>query len=120
MEDTRTRFCDAMPASRSASSKEVKRSLCFPTPLVRKSRLGTMSLPNSKILRKGFHKKIKLTEIVHCAGRKMFKQYEFPRSGVRQLPYRLSVHCDLHKGSSSAAESFVFAVNECQVPANRR
>src|SRR3954467_6156785 len=51
MEETRTRFCDAMPASRSASSNDVKRSLCFPTPLVRKSRLGTMSLPNSNALR---------------------------------------------------------------------
>src|ERR1700756_3309484 len=79
MDETRTRFCDAMPASRRASSNEVKRSLCFPTPLVRKSRLGTMSLPNSKVLRKGFYKKLKLTEIVHYAGRKMFKQYEFPR-----------------------------------------
>src|SRR3954464_5078699 len=73
MEETRTRFCEAMPASRSANSNEVRRSLCFPTPLVRKSRLGTMSLPNSKILRKGFYKKLKLTEIVHCAGRKMCK-----------------------------------------------
>src|SRR5438477_5678421 len=45
MEDTRTRFCAAMPASRSANSKEVSRSLCLPTPLVRKIRLGTSSLP---------------------------------------------------------------------------
>src|SRR5436853_1267175 len=47
MEETRTRFCAAIPASRSASSKEVSRSLCFPTPLVRKMRLGTMSFDNS-------------------------------------------------------------------------
>src|SRR6266536_4823761 len=47
MEETRTRFCAAIPASRSASSKDVRRSLCFPTPLVRKMRLGTMSLVNS-------------------------------------------------------------------------
>src|SRR5579871_528859 len=51
MEDTRTRFCDAMPASRSASSKEVKRSRCFPTPLVKKTLLGTMFVANSAILR---------------------------------------------------------------------
>src|SRR5208282_4052151 len=47
MEETRTRFCAAIPASRSASSNDVRRSLCFPTPLVRKMRLGTMSLANS-------------------------------------------------------------------------
>ncbi len=46
MDDTRTRFWAAMPASRSANSKEVSRSLCFPTPLVRKMRLGTMSFAN--------------------------------------------------------------------------
>src|SRR3954462_11978758 len=47
MEETRTRFCAAMPASRSASSKEVRRSLCFPTPLVRKIRFGTILLPTA-------------------------------------------------------------------------
>src|ERR1019366_639740 len=36
-----------MPASRKASSKDVNRSRCFPTPLVKKIRLGTMSLPNA-------------------------------------------------------------------------
>src|ERR1700735_2710274 len=46
MEETRTRFCAAMPASRRASSNEVSRSLCFPTPLVKNIFLGTMSLPN--------------------------------------------------------------------------
>src|SRR5208282_5556100 len=46
MEETRTRFCDAMPASRRASSKEVNRSLCLPTPLVKKSFFGTMLFPN--------------------------------------------------------------------------
>src|SRR5438309_3900442 len=45
MEETRTRFCAAIPASRSANSNEVSRSLCLPTPLVRKIRLGTSSLP---------------------------------------------------------------------------
>src|SRR5438309_4959998 len=47
MDDTRTRFCAAMPASRSASSNEVRRSLCFPTPLVRKIRFGTILLPTA-------------------------------------------------------------------------
>src|SRR5271155_395912 len=47
IEETRTRFCAAMPASRKASSKEVKRSRCLPTPLVKNIRLGTMSLPNA-------------------------------------------------------------------------
>ena len=46
MDDTRTRFCAAIPASRSANSKEVSRSRCFPTPLVRNMRVGTMLLPN--------------------------------------------------------------------------
>src|ERR1700761_3129450 len=46
MEETRTRFWAAMPASRRASSKDVNRSLCFPTPLVKKRRFGTMLLPN--------------------------------------------------------------------------
>src|SRR5260370_83335 len=46
MEETRTRFCAAMPASLNASSNEVRRSLCLPTPLVRKMRFGTMSMPN--------------------------------------------------------------------------
>src|SRR6185369_4546848 len=46
IDETRTRFCAAMPASRNANSKDVNRSLCFPTPLVRKMRLGTMSLDN--------------------------------------------------------------------------
>src|SRR5208283_3163180 len=52
MEETRTRFCAAIPASRSASSKEVRRSRCFPTPLVKNIFLGTMSLPNSVSSRK--------------------------------------------------------------------
>src|ERR1700704_6651671 len=52
IEETRTRFCAAIPASRRASSKDVSRSRCFPTPLVKKIRLGTMSLPNSFASRK--------------------------------------------------------------------
>src|SRR5258708_22061961 len=51
MDETRTRFWAAMPASRNANSNEVRRSRCFPTPLVKNIRLGTMSLPNSVILR---------------------------------------------------------------------
>src|ERR1017187_2523312 len=47
MEETRTRFCAAIPASRKANSNDVNRSRCFPTPLVKNIRLGTMSLPNA-------------------------------------------------------------------------
>src|SRR3954462_7216465 len=47
MEETRTRFCAAMPASRNANSKDVRRSLCFPTPFVRNNLFGTISLPNA-------------------------------------------------------------------------
>src|ERR1035441_8837511 len=46
IEETRTKFCEAIPASRRASSKEVKRSLCLPTPLVKNSFFGTMLFPN--------------------------------------------------------------------------
>src|ERR1022692_4835834 len=52
IEETRTRFCAAMPASRRASSKEVRRSLCLPTPLVKKRRVGPMFMPNWKTLRR--------------------------------------------------------------------
>src|ERR1700727_2088383 len=47
MDETRTRFWAAIPASRRANSKDVNRSRCFPTPLVKNIRLGTMSLPNA-------------------------------------------------------------------------
>src|SRR6478672_7669148 len=47
MDETLTRFWAATPASRNASSNDVRRSLCLPTPLVKKIFLGTMSLPNS-------------------------------------------------------------------------
>jgi hypothetical protein len=46
MDETRTRFCEAIPASRSASSNDVSRSLCLPTPLVKKIFFGTMLFPN--------------------------------------------------------------------------
>src|ERR1700744_3692412 len=48
IEETRTRFWAAIPASRSANSKDVNRSLCFPTPLVKNKRFGTMLLPNAE------------------------------------------------------------------------
>src|SRR5271157_4646081 len=51
IDETRTKFCAAMPASRNASSKDVRRSRCLPTPLVKKIFLGTISLPNSLFLR---------------------------------------------------------------------
>src|ERR1035437_4217650 len=41
-----------MPASRRASSKDVRRSLCLPTPLVKKRRVGTMFMPNWETLRR--------------------------------------------------------------------
>ena len=41
MLDTRTRLQAAMPAERSASSKEVSFSRCFPTPFVKNISLGT-------------------------------------------------------------------------------
>src|ERR1700761_3505223 len=47
MDETRTRFCAAIPASRRANSKEVRRSLCLPTPFVKNNRFGTMLFPNS-------------------------------------------------------------------------
>jgi len=47
MEETRTRFWAAIPASRNANSKDVNRSRCFPTPLVKNIFLGTISLPNA-------------------------------------------------------------------------
>jgi hypothetical protein len=59
IEETRTRFCAAMPASRKANSNDVNRSRCFPTPLVKNIRLGTMSLPNSV----ASGKKIRIDEI---------------------------------------------------------
>src|SRR5437870_11385247 len=46
MEETRTRLVAAIPASRKASSNEVRRSLCLPTPFVMKMRLGTILCPN--------------------------------------------------------------------------
>jgi hypothetical protein len=41
MLETRTRLLEAIPAERKASSKLDRRSLCLPTPLVRKIFLGT-------------------------------------------------------------------------------
>src|SRR5262245_35277372 len=45
MEETRTRFCFSMPASRSASSKLINFCWCRPTPLVKKHSLGMKSSP---------------------------------------------------------------------------
>src|SRR6266566_2473743 len=52
IDETLTRFWAAIPASRNANSNDVSRSRCFPTPLVKKIRFGTISLPNSVILQK--------------------------------------------------------------------
>src|ERR1700750_3340086 len=53
IDETRTRFCAAIPASRSASSNEVRRSLCLPAPFVKKRRFGTIFLGNVLFLRMG-------------------------------------------------------------------
>src|SRR5260370_20398117 len=50
MEETRTRFCAAMPASLNASSNEVRRSLCLPTTL------GIDMVPKRIFLTKGVGK----------------------------------------------------------------
>src|SRR3954462_12256459 len=49
MDETRTRFCEAIPASRNANSNEVSLSLCLPLPFVRKICFGTINLDNSSI-----------------------------------------------------------------------
>src|ERR1700744_2740878 len=64
IDETRTRFCAAIPASRSASSNEVRRSLCLPTPLVKKRRVGTIFLPNGETLRR-------LRDVVACGVSRM-------------------------------------------------
>src|SRR5436305_10871944 len=121
MEETRTRFCDAMPASRSASSKDVKRSLCFPTPFVRKRRLGTMSLPNSEILLKAYRKNKTNRNFAWC-GKEIHNWINLllSGSGMRQLLYGFPVYGDLHKRSSGPAESLVFSMNQGQIAAHRR
>src|ERR1700733_333791 len=72
IDDTRTRFWAAIPASRKANSNDVNRSRCFPTPLVKNIRLGTMSLPNSVYLR---YEKMRLRmhiNIMVCKGNMNF------------------------------------------------
>jgi hypothetical protein len=44
MEETETKLKRAMPADRSASSKEESCSLCLPTPLVRKIFFGRITI----------------------------------------------------------------------------
>src|ERR1035441_5350137 len=59
MEETRTKFCEAIPASLRANSNDVNRSLCFPTPLVKKIFFGTMLFPN-------FYVSSVSLNILHC------------------------------------------------------
>ena len=66
MEETRTRFWAAIPASRSANSNEVSRSRCFPTPLVKKIRFGTMSLPNSPDPPPNEKLKVRMHNLTQC------------------------------------------------------
>src|SRR5213593_3943932 len=56
MLETRTRLQAAMPAERSASSKEVSFSRCFPTPLVKNISLGTN--PTTRTLLVGPHPRV--------------------------------------------------------------
>ena len=49
MEETVTRFNDDILASRRASSKELSLSECTPTPLVRKTPLGTRGLTTTSL-----------------------------------------------------------------------
>src|SRR5580658_3488735 len=72
MEETRTRFCAAMPASRSANSNEVSRSRCFPTPLVKKIRLGTISLPNATLQKPKFEMENAQSNTLVCKQRMNF------------------------------------------------
>ena len=51
MLETRTRLQAAIPAERSASSKEVSFSRCFPTPLVKNISLGTNPTTLSLLVR---------------------------------------------------------------------
>src|SRR5258706_5306518 len=89
IEETRTRFCAAMPASRRASSKDVSRSRCFPTPLVKKIRLGTMSLPNSFASRKSNRLGKSKSNTVICEVW-MKNQKNFPREAKNRPPPRAS------------------------------
>src|SRR5258708_29523761 len=80
MEDTRTRFCAAIPASRSASSNEVRRSLCLPTPFVRKMRLGTRLSPND--LSSEYRGKMDVNKkITHAGGLRGEIQTNFSMAG---------------------------------------
>src|SRR6185503_18719402 len=51
MLDTRTRLQAAMPAERSASSKEVSFSRCLPTPLVKNISFGTNPITSRSLAR---------------------------------------------------------------------
>src|SRR5438270_3717691 len=120
IEETRTRFCEAMPASRSANSKEVRRSLCFPTPLVRKIRFGTMLLPTALAslesplmmgeLKNLTQRKACAEKMLHCwsamNGALLF-------GNCLQL-YRLQLDGDINKGQRGTAESFVLAEDKCE------
>src|SRR5471030_362836 len=57
MLDTRTRLHAAMPAERSASSKEVSFSRCFPAPLVKNISLGTNPTTSRSFSPGGLHGK---------------------------------------------------------------
>src|ERR1700730_8657156 len=65
MLDTRTRLHAAMPADRSASSKEVSFSRCFPTPLVKNISCGTNPTTLTLLVAGSLHGK---HQVSHCQG----------------------------------------------------
>src|SRR5437868_13297878 len=95
IDETRTRFCEAIPASRSASSNEVRRSLCFPTPLVRKIRFGTMLLPTALAslesppmvgeLKNLTHRKAHAEKMLHCSCRVKVRHFISSSPACAQL-----------------------------------
>src|SRR4051812_41468158 len=82
MEETRTRFCAAMPASRSANSNEVRRSLCLPTPFVRNICFGTMFKPNELTLLRNVNGRNKLSEKYLVCGNFVCKFLGLPPSYI--------------------------------------
>src|SRR5215470_758315 len=118
MEETRTRFCAAMPASRNASSKDVRRSLCLPVPLVRKMRLGTIFKPNVGVLHsQNWRESQKITyasQLLWKISEKNWLNSCKSDAGCLRLlqPYR-----DVDKRQRSAAECLVLTENQGQIAA---
>src|SRR5581483_6399491 len=84
MLETRTRLVAAMPASRSASSKLVSRSLCLPTPFVRKIFFATSIDPRESSFTESDSEFFKLTEM----GRRVNEFHGRPFRGGRAAGWR--------------------------------